>query len=337
MNAGPQRNDRLAFETIKNVLDSVLEHTELAVVVFAGGEPMGSRKTLYRAIRYCEDQGIATRMVSNAYWAKDAVRTVEVLRELRSAGLREVNISADDYHLPYVPFQNVANVWKSARGLGFKSVVIANGNGPESLINPGYLVEMLGDTPVRTWVDYRGQMVEFDLEPGTYYAISQTPVQRLERAGEELAATTFVPAAKQENLRGRCPHVIRDAALSPRGHLLSCCGFELDGNPILDLGDAKATDAWQLIEQANHDGVLTAIGYLGPYFLKGVIEQIAPGTIGDRCHGSVCELCRTIVTNPAAIAALQQAKDVLLPALAEARKIVDSQIASANEGTRNLT
>lgn len=335
MNAGPRRKDRLDFDTIKNVLDDVLQYTKLVVVVFAGGEPMGNRKVLYRAIRYCTDRGIATRMVSNAYWAKSPANTLVALRELRSAGLGEINISADDYHLPYVPLQNVVNVWKEARGLGFKSVVIANGNGPGSLVNPGYLIEMLGDgQPARTWVDFRGQMAEFDIEPGAYFAVSQTPIQRLERAGEWLDDATFIPFHDQEKLRGRCPHAIQDMALSPRGHLLSCCGFELDGNEVLDLGSVRETNAWQLIQEANGDGLLAVIAYLGPYYLQGIIKRTAPDLVAGNAYGSVCELCRSIVTNPEAVAALMREKDVWLPDLAEARRIVDSQTAALQSTER---
>jgi len=32
---------------------------------------------------------------------------------LRDAGLHEINISTDDYHLPFIPFDHVVNAWQA--------------------------------------------------------------------------------------------------------------------------------------------------------------------------------------------------------------------------------
>ncbi len=101
----------------------------------------------------------------------------------------------------------------------------------------------------------------------------------------------------------RRPHVVQSVALSPKGHLLFCCRFELEGNAELDFGSVSEASATRKVEAANNDSIVRAIAFLGPVFLKDVVEQIVPEVTFPERFGSVCEVCRSVVKNPAAVEA----------------------------------
>lgn len=316
MNAGPTRHDKLDFAAIKKAISELHAQHTLRLVVFAGGEPTIERATLSQSIRFCSELGIRTRLVTNAFWAKSAAAAFRYLKELRADGLVEINVSCDDYHLPYVPVGNVKNVWQAAKELDFETVVIANGSGPNNLINPGYLAEILGEgSPSK--LTYKGMhlMSEFEAGSDSYFAISQTTFQRLERAAQALPENAFVPIASQAPLNGNCPHVLTNAALSPKGHLLACCGFEVDGNAVLDIGGVENESLPQLVEDACNNDILAALAYLGPYFLMKTALRLTGQNIEDHKFGALCEVCSALTKAPAHLRALKANPNEWIPLL----------------------
>lgn len=315
MNSGPGRTEALDAETIISTIDTLHRKSPLRVVVFAGGEPTLAKNALRPSIKHCKNLGITTRMVTNASWAGSDVKAKQILLRIRKWGLDELNISADDHHLPYIPFGNVVRAWNAAKGLGFKAVIIANSAAPWSRITPEYIMKTLGETlPVRFDDDGRPTDFAERSADGTFYGLSNTRFQKLERAARLLPAASFQPPAEESDLAGGCPHAIANAALSPNGNLLSCCGFELDGNSVLDFGDCRTDDPIDMIEDANQDPIVKGIAYLGPLYLRDVVRQVAPEISMPTGHGSVCEVCRAVVKNAAAVQVLRENAELYAPA-----------------------
>lgn len=315
MNSGPSRTDTLDGRTVTDAISDLHKRSPLKVVVFAGGEPTLAKDSLNTAIRHCRSLDINSRLVTNASWATSFPKARKMVERLKMSGLDEINISADDYHLPYIPFDNVIRAWKVSKCVGFSSVVIANGAAPDSSITPSYIMESLAETlPTRFSDEGLSQIAPVPASDGTFYGISNSRFQRLERAANRLPRNVFQSVETLETLEGRCPHAVQSAALSPKGHLLSCCGFELEGNFVLDFGPVQGGGASKRIDEANRDTIVRAIAYLGPVFLKEVIEQVAPEVAFPKHFGSVCEICRSIVKNPAAVETLRQNVNLFEPA-----------------------
>lgn len=330
MNSGPGRAGTLNFETIRKTIDELHAGSPLYTVVFAGGEPTLAKRTLSQAIRHCADKGLNTRLVTNASWASTDRAARRVLRRLHEDGLAELNISVDDYHLPYISFDNVVRAWKAAKEFDFGAVVIANSHGPKSRITPDFIMEQIGEEiPLR--FDKNGlNCTDVEAAGGeTYLAISNSKLQRLERAGRQLTEDQFDPVDNQATLNMGCPHAIQSAALSPNGHLLSCCGFELTGNPVLDFGDVNQKAADDLLRQANDDMIVNAIAILGPMFLKNFIQKVAPEIEFSENYSSVCEVCNSVVKNPNAIQILRDNMDVLGPMVISARMAANKAVHEA--------
>ncbi len=307
MNSGPDRSERLDFPVIRKTIDELNDISPLLTVVFAGGEPTLVKDALRQSIRHCSEIGISTRLVTNASWAKTPSTARRVLKRLKADGLRELNISTDDYHLPFIPFENVVNAWSAAKEMVFDSVVIANSVGPSSQITPECIKKRIGErVPLRFDEDGIEHVAPAADADGTYYAISNSQLQRLERGAATLSDSDFHLMSDISRLNAPCPYAIRNAALSARGSLLACCGFELDGNEVLDFGDVRTTNAARLIEKANNDVIINAIAYFGPLFLMKIVKKVAPDVSFSKKFGSVCEICRSVVKNPDAILALRE-------------------------------
>ncbi|MEN8515123.1 radical SAM protein [Burkholderia sp. RS02] len=300
MNSSPQRRERLSYPAIRKVVDDLLDARGLGMVIFAGGEPTLLKQHLLDAIAFCSAAGVKTRLVTNASWAITRGAAERTIDSLREAGLDEINYSADDYHLPFIPFRHVVNAWHASKGKGFDSVVIANCYGPNSTLTSDSIQEQLGETLAVYW-DEDGTHAPLP-EPGTdgtRYLISNARLQRLGR-GRTIDDAELIFPANQALLNLPCPWAVTSAALSAQGHLLACCGTEAHANEFLDFGDALTEHAGTLVERTRGNLVVQAIGRFGPLFLMNFVKLLTDEPLFAERYSSVCEVCEAVVHHPRA-------------------------------------
>lgn len=339
MNSGPDRDDTLKEAQLFGILEQIFAHLSPKVIVFTGGEPFLLGDTLTRAIRRCSDQRIGTRVITNAYWASSAAAALSRLSPLKAAGLDDLTISTDDYHLPWISVQRVRNAHDAAVSLGFAATVLSTCSGPNSAITPEALERSMGhgdgsltlrfDASGESQVDapIRGAAPTGEAAPAGAPAqrgiISNAHTQALGRGIEALWHDETWPEPPPDGtLEGGCPWALRWPAISPRGHLLACCGFELEDNPMLDYGDLAEHDLVDLVDLADADMVTNAIALLGPPTLKKVLEEICPDEVSfpRPVYRGICEVCTDLVTVEKNRRALIRHLDVLAPLILRARE-----------------
>ncbi|ADZ70542.1 radical SAM protein [Polymorphum gilvum] len=320
MNSAPDRRERLDFATIRDTIDALHDAQPLGVVIFAGGEPTLLGETLLDAIAHADGLGITTRIVTNASWAITPTKARAKITELRQAGLAELNISADDYHLPWIPFANVAHAWREAKGRGFSSVVIANCYGPNSLVTPDWIMEQLGERlPMRFDADGTPLGIPPPAADGTAYLMSNSYLQMLGRAHGRIDPADVIFPADPTELNGGCPWAVRSAALSPRGRLVACCGMEAEDNAVLDFGAVRDAGAQALVEKADRSAIMNAIALLGPAWVQDFVRRRRPDIAFRPRYATVCEICEDIVSRREVVEALKANLGALEPAVVFAR------------------
>ncbi len=308
MNSSPERRDALTGEQLEDIIDQLARATQTKVIVFSGGESTLLGEDLNRALRRCRQHGIVSRLVTNAYWATSDEAALGKLRELREAGLDELNISTDDYHLPYISLQKIKTAYRAALQLDFRSVVICNAYGPESWLTPDRLNAEFGNgADMKMRYDADGQSIHHEYREGqTLVMLSNGIAMQLGRGALGLAESEVVHNGtgagwdalhKLADHVGGCPWAVRSAAISPKGNLLSCCGTEIAGNPILDYGSLEEHTLEELLDYADNDLITNMIAFFGPVRIKQVLERIAPGEIDfpRASYRGVCEVCEDLV------------------------------------------
>jgi hypothetical protein len=257
--------------------------------------------------------------VTNASWATDPQSARAMITQLREAGLDEVNVSADDFHLPFIPLDNVVHAWWACKGMGFRSVVIALSSGPGSKLGPREMMDALGEEVPITYDD-DGNLLTGP-EPsadGTAYLIANNNVYRIGR-GRKLRETHVSFPRSPKHLDRPCPWAIRSAALSPKNHLVACCGIEAEHNEVLDFGSADEASIEELVGRANDDPVMMGIAELGPYHMMERAKKIDPDLGFRPRYAAICEICEDVTTNPRAVAALRSDATGLEAEIAAAR------------------
>jgi len=277
--------------------------------VFAGGEPTLLGEDLLNSIAHANSLGIMTRLVTNVYWASTPQRAREGMTALRQAGLRELNISYDDYHLPFIKPINLKHAYTAAYDLGFDTIVFANSFHKNSVVKPEFIQNVVG-APLAIVYRDEGDVPDFATRTdyGTLIFIHAPSVQALGRF-HSTRGREGIEERSLDELESGCPHAIRSAAISPEGNLLSCCGTELAGNPVLDFGPAYDGSFKRALASADDDVIVQAICRKGPAFLAK-FAQAKDKTLSFRpTYGSVCEVCEDVVTRPDVIKVLREYAD----------------------------
>lgn len=302
MNSSPSRSNTLTFEQMSSALGQLFENYRIGVVVFAGGEPTLIGDDLHRIISFCRAHGVKSRIVTNSYWATSPEAALKKCRALREAGLDEINLSMDDYHEPYIPLTQVKTAYQAALQVDFSAIVIANSCGPQSVLSPEFLEAEFGmtDAPMQRRFDVDGRSSNYKKEfDGRVILMSNGNVQRLGRGAEFISDEECQPDSLERHVDevGGCPHAGRSLAMSPGNHLVSCCGFELHGNPILDFGDLGERPLKEMVDKADDDLIVNMISMVGPPKIKEILEQVCPDEISfpKARYQSYCEVCNDLV------------------------------------------
>ncbi|HLX47091.1 MAG TPA: radical SAM protein [Streptosporangiaceae bacterium] len=319
MRSSPERNDTLTLDQIIETVETAHAANPLLTVVFAGGEPTALGDDLLDAIAHVASLGIRTRLVTNATWAPTPADARAFVKTLRECGLDEINFSADDFHLPFIPLDNVINAWHACKGAGFESVVIALASGPRSKITPETMMAALGEEVALTY-DEDGNMNPFPPPgpDGTNYLIANNYIYRIGR-GRGLRETYARFPDDPRKLNQACPWAIRTAALSAKNHLVACCGIEAEGNEVLDFGRRADHDMTSLVAKANDDPLVLAIATLGPSHLMKRAQQFDPSLEFRPAYSAICEICEDVTTSPQAVAALRANANVIKGDVAAAK------------------
>jgi hypothetical protein len=299
MQSSATRKEQVKLTTVISVIEQLAVLKDFKIVNFAGGEPTLLKDDLLVAIRRASELQLRTRLVTNASWASSEDRARNMLVMLRNAGLKELNISADDFHLPFIPVERVATAWHASKGLGFSSVSIVNCITKNSKITPTFLLDLLGEPKINLTQLPDGHVVyKLESHADTSYLISSGPALRLGRALDRVDAEEFLYETSAESIDSPCPHAIKSLALSPSGKLVACCSTEAEKYDALVLGDADVSQIEDILNEANHKLMLRVISKLGPVALMRYIQSKTTKIPFRDRYTSMCEVCEHLTSRP---------------------------------------
>lgn len=318
MMSGPERHEKLTFQQIKESIDKYFPKGECGVVVFTGGECTRLGLTLLDAIAYANVRGLFTRIVSNGEWAVSTASTESMVSHLRESGLNEINISVDDYHVNWIPFENIKRIWFASKSRGFATVLLVIGRGPNSNLTPRNAMDRLGERI--SLISSNGGLTQKLPEPaedGTVYAISENRFYRLGR-GKQIKQSEYFFPDQREVLSCMCPKRNLQAVITPKGHVGACCGINPEGNQLLDFGPLRS----DLRPSELQLTFLDAVTVLGPGYLERLIKNKSQGTALQRSlYTSICEICEDISHSQEALSILDENLETIKKDVVSGRKI----------------
>jgi hypothetical protein len=271
----------MTLDEAKGYIDQASSIPSVEWISFTGGEPFLLLGLLNELVGYASAKGLRTECVTNCSWAETPAKTEESLKSLRASGLDVVNISADDFHQEFVPFENVRNCFEAAKSLGLKTVIMSTAQAGGAL-RLAEIINRLGSDEVGTLGDEKSRK-------GLSAIAVETGFIPVGRAAELPRDKWLIGESPTE---GPCRLVLRDIGIDPGGELLACCSaasFLARGR----LGSVDETGIQQLLDDAGERSLFKILSGQGPSSLAESLGIRGRGGFVSRCH-----LCYEVLKDP---------------------------------------
>ena len=284
---GPEKKGSLPRRLISKTIKQSKDLGVFAVGI-AGGEPFLKMPLLRDVIMNTAGHDMMIIVVTNGYWAKTEKETTAILKQLKSKGLRRIQVSLDDQHQNVIPIERVANVVKAARDLNFDDIKIlgtSQGNSGNFKYQLFYLQEILD-----TCLDD----VDIIDRPRTSHKYFEDPDQvRYSFQDLEKAEEKKLPIRKP----GDC---LSELMVDMNGDVYPCCN-----NFIGRIGNLYETDLISIINDLGNRANFRLIKEGGPLKFAEMLDQSYHTKFTESSYGNWCELFARMFQN-------EQFRDLLM-------------------------
>ena len=293
--SNPHIGGRIPIERILDYIDQAArDFPTLKLVVFSGGECFLLREDLDRAIERASSHNLATRCVTNGYWATSERAARLRVGPLYEAGLTELNFSTGDDHQKYVPFDRI--VWGAtvSATFGIRALIAVEGcrearfTIDKALAHPG-LTEFLRDSPARDRLSLLNN-IWIPFQDST--AITQE--DEVYRKQDRL-----------DRFRG-CDNVLENMVITPHEQLASCCGLTFEHIPEMKLGSVRDRGLRALYDLQYNDFIKIWIRVDGPEKIFHFATQKDPRIPFPDGATHPCQTCAGLFLNPRVRRVLQR-------------------------------
>ena len=283
----PENKEQLTFDDIRKTVDSLMEYKKLKLVVFTGGEPLLLKDTLLRSIGYCSDLGIHTRVVTNAFWAIDFESAIKNIVLLKKSGLKEINISCDDYHQEFIPLDNIKYANQAAIEENIPCLIghkIMKG----CRITKEFLDEFLG-TDMSVFDPQSNDNPDFNL-------ISSGYTVPIEKDMHLIPDEEILYPETTDHWKGPCSSILQQVIINSKKELCICCGMIPKKVSEVCFGNLDEKPLEFLINEANNDLIVNWLALEGPYGLMNFIKKKDNAIQFRTNYVNNCHLCSEIFT-----------------------------------------
>jgi len=287
--SGPSVQRTSNVEMLKKWVSSVISLPGVEWVGMEGGEPFAVPTQLELILRMAHQAGIATSVLTNAFWAIDMQRAREVLEKLPKIDF--LIISADEFHEEYIPLSRVVVALRAAREYVIRL-------GVQICVGPGYPAfrerfERLAGNDLLASID-----------------IIETPLQYIGRAKE--SGIMGDPEYVNELPEGACLF-LGTPVLREDGIFVACCQQEavLEKRPnLFQLGNLDKHNAQEFKDLVDTDVYFQTLRVFGPKMIAETAIQYHWGwEPRPYLKGYDCDLCMHLASHPKVVEGFRHALD----------------------------
>ena len=108
--SSPESEECLDVDNVRRLIEESNQYPDIRSISFTGGEIFLDIDKLSMLVEVANSCGKKATCVTNGFWATGYSSTVEKLKGLQSLGLKVLHVSCDEFHLKYIPIENINNI-----------------------------------------------------------------------------------------------------------------------------------------------------------------------------------------------------------------------------------
>ena len=227
------------------------------------------------------------RIVTNGFWADSYNHSLDILKELTNAGLKEINFSTGDEHQIFVPIQNIKNgIFASVR-VGLKPVVNIESNDGQRFTSKYFfqdknLFALLNDEKIELlngiWIPFKSSNIK------------------------ELQSDDIVITYNHKP----CDNIFKTVCIDANHRMLACCGLAVKYVKYLDLGNLCKVSMKELYNNQFQDFIKIWLFVDGPYKILEFLSKYIRVDLEEFKKLHDCQICAMILNNESCICILKQ-------------------------------
>lgn len=289
-----EMRDELIHKVISQTVN-VFPTTKL--IVLTGGECFLLGDRLFSTIQFITNNGLKSRVITNAFWATSFKRAYSILSRLKQSGLSELNISTGDEHLKWIPYDNIINVIVAC----VKTSIPITVNVESSDTKVFTASKILCDRRIAKYLT----MPDAITIVNGHWVSSDNKDHNQEKEKHHIIS---------DNLR-RCTSLFSSPSVTPEGLVIGCCGLTSQSHPHLSLGNINHKSMDLVYRDSFDDFLKVWIFTEGPYsilrFCQSKNKKIPP--VSQGLH--ICEYCKIIYTNKECFFTLKKHCKEMIPTI----------------------
>lgn len=285
----PSNNNRLTMDEIVGYIhQATAQFSSIKLLVITGGECFTLENDLDKTIEYAHKKGLNVRVVTNAYWAVSFKKAYLRLKDLKSQGLTELNISAGDEHQMWIKFDNIIYALIAAIKLEM-TVAVNIESTPSAIINEQ---NIFNDARIRKYKIRDNGRVHIIKGEWVYF----------KKRSDSLAPSCVQKVVNRQN---RCTSLFRDVIVSSQHYVYACCGFACEYIPFLYLGNAQKYQLQDLYNKQFDDFIKIWLFTEGPAKILDFVRQKLDKKPIITSGWHICRICAELFSKPEYIECLK--------------------------------
>lgn len=289
--SNPSMTKRLDLADILAFIEEGAAYGHCKLVVFSGGECFLLGDDLVTAVERATSLGLATRCVTNGYWAKSLKHGRRRLQTLVDAGLKQINISTGDYHQQWVAQETVVNAACLAVEMGLTNTVV--------------MVELQQDRSVT------GESLAADprvrallADDATDFRLLESPWMPMNPDDQIAQSDAMLLSRRTLHTRQGCESVLRTMVVTPERRFGFCCGLTREQIPELN-ASWEAGTLGDLVEAGSRDFMKIWLYVDGPERILAWAAGKDPRIDWEDRYAHHCHVCRALFDDPLVRAAIR--------------------------------
>ena len=282
ISSSPNAKVAMSDELLVSIFEQIKKIPSFKVVVFTGGETTLEKEKLIKGLNFARENGLSSRVVTNAWWATTKDDADKFVKELVLAGLNEINTSFDDYHAQFISIDNIVRFVEASLNNNITpavATVIDNYSKYNSKYIRAYMAEKLNISPS-------------ELSKKMFFMESKPSFNG--RGANFKSDVNRIPTCSvmDEAKIGRgCSEVGRAISFHPDGTIKICCGHASRDVPDLNVGNLYSDSLETILGKIQSNIVFWLIYTLGP---SGMLEKLG---VTKENYFSPCDACYDLLVN----------------------------------------
>lgn len=288
--SSPQDKTRLDQEHLMSAIDQAAD-LGYQLVVFTGGEATLAGDGLLALMRHAATRGLPTRLVTNAWWARDEIRAAEWISRFVGAGLTELNCSTGDEHVRFVPLDRVLLAAEAA---------------VDAKLPMAIMVEVTRDRTV-TKVSVESHQRFLKLRAATtLLRVIESPWMPLSPTHDISYDVGMTADRRSVAARSGCDSVLSTTTVQADGTIGACCGIGLRLIPELHVGDIRNGTLAEADEAAQQDFLKRWIRVEGPERILAWAASHDSAIDWEGRYAHHCQACLRLYSDPRVRAVIRE-------------------------------